>query len=667
MTGGGRHVLRSLVIAFIGLQCSTGVQAASGSGCADAALVIDVTAPTVAACSAESLQAAINTSSNNRVQLPANCTVTLSAPLQINRDIVIDGNGATISGNNLSRIFEINRDYAQNRGHRFTLQNAALINGRDSGSGGAAIAGAQFGDITVVNVSFSNNVSLGSGGEDGGGAIFKDEGGKLTVFNSTFQNNTATNGGAIKSLGANVQVVNSAFIDNVARGGNNGGGAHFVDGLEVTTPKPSLSQGGYAPNGYSVNTYGKARFCGVLYRGNSVGGLHDGNVTGRQGGALFTHVYGSGGAPIPGTPYFTSAGYTVVEVERSIFEDNTAFDGGGALRLGGDGAAASAPAEISSSQFRNNRAGNHGGAIRMSQTEANYSNLVVADNCANADNTVTACTSNSAAGGLGGGIVAFEKKYNVDRLTVVRNRAASYGGGLNQTGPMTAQLGAMTRSIVAANTTGNPYNVGNQCAGPVFSNGAASYQWPGPTNPNFDAACGAVNTANPNVSSSATLCTTRAGSSLANAFHYVMLAASAVSQTNGLPDAGAICPSLPGPAPAPGVALLNIDASAAATQYDAATDGALLQRFLFGYSGAALVAGVTSSTATRSATEIAAHLSALLIHLDIDGDGMVSANTDGALILRYLRGLRGNALVQGVSRGPNNAGQIEANIKRLMP
>ncbi len=456
--------------------------------------------------------------------------------------MAIDGNGATISGNSTTRIFEDSRQYADSTGSDFTLVNATLTNGRDSGSGGAAVKGAQFGKMTFVNVNFSNNVSNGTGGEDGGGAIYKDEGGKLTVFNSHFSGNTATNGGAIKSLLSNLQIVNTSFVNNVARGGNNGGGAIFIDGLaQNSTPKP-LASGGYAPNGYLFDTYGKGRLCGVLLKNNTVGNLHDPNGTGRQGGGLFTHTYTKTGT-IPGTSFDIKTGYSRIEVERTIVEANTASDGGGGMRFGGDGGGT---ANVLDTIIRNNKGGEHGGGVRFSKTDGNFTNTTIADNCANVNGNVANCTSTSTGGGIGGGIVAFENQYNLNRVTMLRNRSASYGGAASQTTNVSV-TGSIVNSLVANNTAGNPYGTAQNCSGPKFTNGAGSYQWPGVpgTDPN-DLGCGtATRNVNPNLGATPAACPLRiAGSSIVSSPMVVFVPATSVpTSVGGSTNAGSSCPS----------------------------------------------------------------------------------------------------------------------------
>ena len=80
---------------------------------------------------------------------------------------------------------------------------------------------------------------------------------------------------------------------------------------------------------------------------------------------------------------------------------------------------------------------------------------------------------------------------------------------------------------------------------------------------------------------------------------------------------------------------------------DAATDALLVQRYLIGLRGGALIDGARGVNARRDATAIANYLAALGNALDIDGDGSVKATTDGLLLLRYLLGLRGAALTNG--------------------
>lgn len=115
-------------------------------------------------------------------------------------------------------------------------------------------------------------------------------------------------------------------------------------------------------------------------------------------------------------------------------------------------------------------------------------------------------------------------------------------------------------------------------------------------------------------------------------------------------------------------AQLDVDDSGAPTRYDSATDGVLVVRYLLGLRGSALVNGaVASGVPTRSATDIAIYLNARLGSLDVDGDGLVLATTDGLMVLRYMLGLRGTALTAGARLGALSGPQIEARLAALMP
>ena len=78
------------------------------------------------------------------------------------------------------------------------------------------------------------------------------------------------------------------------------------------------------------------------------------------------------------------------------------------------------------------------------------------------------------------------------------------------------------------------------------------------------------------------------------------------------------------------------------------TDGLLMIRHLFGFSGTALTNGAVAAGAERrEAAEIESYLTENSAALDIDGDGKALPLTDGLLIIRYLFGFSGDALVQG--------------------
>ena len=81
---------------------------------------------------------------------------------------------------------------------------------------------------------------------------------------------------------------------------------------------------------------------------------------------------------------------------------------------------------------------------------------------------------------------------------------------------------------------------------------------------------------------------------------------------------------------------------------DALTDGLLVLRHLFGFSGTTLTEGVIGGDATRSTvSEIESYLQTNGVYLDVDEDGTTDALTDGLLLLRHLFGFSGQTLVEG--------------------
>lgn len=82
-------------------------------------------------------------------------------------------------------------------------------------------------------------------------------------------------------------------------------------------------------------------------------------------------------------------------------------------------------------------------------------------------------------------------------------------------------------------------------------------------------------------------------------------------------------------------------------QENALTDGLLVIRYLFGFTELALVQGAVGNQAVRKDYDsIKSYLESNESYLDVDNNGKVSALTDGLLIIRYLFGFRGDALVQ---------------------
>ena len=101
-------------------------------------------------------------------------------------------------------------------------------------------------------------------------------------------------------------------------------------------------------------------------------------------------------------------------------------------------------------------------------------------------------------------------------------------------------------------------------------------------------------------------------------------------------------------------------------RYDALTDGLMIARYLHGLTTNALTNGVLPNVTTA----LLERLIDIRPILDIDGNGQVDALTDGILLQRYLFGLRGGALLSNAvstSATRTTAAQIEAYIQTLLP
>ncbi len=91
--------------------------------------------------------------------------------------------------------------------------------------------------------------------------------------------------------------------------------------------------------------------------------------------------------------------------------------------------------------------------------------------------------------------------------------------------------------------------------------------------------------------------------------------------------------------------IIDVDVNYA---YEAAFDGVLVARYLFGISGTALTNNALGANPERTdPAQIVSYLNNIRPLLDFDGNGRTDALTDGLLLVRYLAGLRDDALING--------------------
>jgi len=99
------------------------------------------------------------------------------------------------------------------------------------------------------------------------------------------------------------------------------------------------------------------------------------------------------------------------------------------------------------------------------------------------------------------------------------------------------------------------------------------------------------------------------------------------------------------------------------------TDGLLVIRHLFGFTGSALTAGAVSLNAERTEPELlTTYLTDNELALDVDGDGKREALSDGLLIIRSLFGFANDSLIAGAistSATRETADSIELYLKTI--
>jgi V8-like Glu-specific endopeptidase len=111
---------------------------------------------------------------------------------------------------------------------------------------------------------------------------------------------------------------------------------------------------------------------------------------------------------------------------------------------------------------------------------------------------------------------------------------------------------------------------------------------------------------------------------------------------------------------------LDIDGNG---QFDAQTDGVLMTRYLFGFRGDVFIKDAVSQDGIRqSANDISEFLGQedCQTSLDINADGEIDALSDGLLIMRYLSGLTGDALINGTGNEMSQNDTEEKIVRQLL-
>jgi CSLREA domain-containing protein len=166
-------------------------------------------------------------------------TITLaSGELTISDNLTINGPGAnllTVSGANLSRIFNISAGAAS-----VSIAGMTMRDGRPvGGAGGGAILinnGAASGPVNISDCLITNNDVTAASNPLGGG--IDNEGGTVTITRSTISNNVASfRGGGLQNqgVGSTMTIVNSTISGNTAGTTGIGGAIRSLVPLTLTS------------------------------------------------------------------------------------------------------------------------------------------------------------------------------------------------------------------------------------------------------------------------------------------------------------------------------------------------------------------------------------------------------------------------------------------------
>ena len=283
------------------------------------------------------------------------------------RQLVIDGDGHTIDGNDLNRIVD------HQSTARLTVRDITIQDGHTPpGNDGGAIA--VDGPLTISDATFEDNVA-----DSNGGAI-ETSTSAVTITDSTFTGNSASHIGGVIEGNAPMTITGSTFDDNhvddplgVAA---SSGGALSMGGSGDSTITDTTFSGNSAVDpmddvaggAITTNTDGTVTLTRVTFTENSVNVGRGGAIDGGSAATIviddstFTDNHVDGGTSLVGGGAIETSGE--LEVTDSTFEGNETTGGsGGAILLNANGTAV-----ITGSDLVDNRTvgstGDGGGAIR---------------------------------------------------------------------------------------------------------------------------------------------------------------------------------------------------------------------------------------------------------------------------------------------------------------
>ena len=311
-------------------------------------------------------------------------------------NFVLNGNGHTVDGKNLSRIFLIT-------GNNITLNNLVLINA-NTNNGGAVYSE---GTVILNNITFIDNYVTQQGGAIG---LFADA--VLNINNSKFINNYAGSGPSIYVMNGNLSMYNTMFTSNIhTKSGqvvlNNATG--YVDN---TTFANIVSD--YAPAIQFVNSRALALINSKFI--NLTANITSGAIATKSGGVIYIR-----NCEFTNTTSSKNAGAILADIAGSqnnpgnvtildtVFRDTSSEFGGAYLQFGGK-------LIINNTQFINNHAKYNGGSVYIS-----YVDYAEVNDCNFTSNSVDIIENYPT---YGGAMVIDMSTININNSKFINNTAS---------------------------------------------------------------------------------------------------------------------------------------------------------------------------------------------------------------------------------------------------
>jgi len=205
----------------------------------------------VCPCNEPGIRAAIQAGGSDPYTFDCNgpTTVVTWAEIQINNDVILDGEGnLTVDADDDHRVFWVG-ELATVELRGFTVTGGKVV-----GESGGGIA--TMGELTLVNSAVRGSAAESQpepcGGDPcavgRGGGIWNGGAGALTLVSSTVSGNTAESGGGIFQSGATLMLTNSTVSGNAA----NQGGGIYNDGSGPVTLTNSTVSGNSAGIGSAI-------------------------------------------------------------------------------------------------------------------------------------------------------------------------------------------------------------------------------------------------------------------------------------------------------------------------------------------------------------------------------------------------------------------------------